>query len=89
MKVIVPINTVPNSTLIQDIIPTKGIIIVYRNQMPYGFVVYSEEDQLFVLQTNTVSPTELCGYTIADLLTNIKNNVSGNISLEYFVTADE
>lgn len=89
MKVIVPTNTVPNSMLIQDVIPSKGIIIVYRDQMPYGFVVYSEEEQLFFLQTDTMSTTGVCGYTISDLLEDIKHNVSGDISLEYFVTADE
>lgn len=89
MKVIVPTNTVPNSILIQDIIPSKGIILVYRDQMPYGFVVYSEEEQLFFLQSDTVNVTGLCGYTIADLLDDIQRNVSGDISLEYFDTADE
>lgn len=89
MKVIVPTNTVPNSILIQDIIPSKGIIIVYKDQMPYGFVVYSEEEQLFFLQTDTISTTGIWGYTISDLLDDIKDNVSGDISLEYFVTADE
>lgn len=57
--------------------------------MPYGFVVYSEEGQLFFLQTDTMSATGICGYTISDLLDDIKDNVSGDISLEYFVTADE
>lgn len=89
MKVIVPTNTVPNSILIQDIIPNKGIIIVYKDQTPYGFVIYSEEEQLFFLQTDTINTTDICGYTISDLLKNIKNNVSGDISLEYFMTADE
>lgn len=90
MKVIVPINTVPNSILIQDIIPSKGIIIVYKNQMPYGFVVYSEEEKLFFLQTTTIpEATKICGYTISDLLTEIKGYVSGNITLEYFETTDE
>lgn len=89
MKVIVPTNTVPNSILIQDIIPYKGIIIVYKDQTPYGFVIYSEEEQLFFLQTDTISTTGICGYTISDLLNDIKNNVSGDISLEYFMTADE
>lgn len=89
MKVIVPTNTVPNSILIQDIIPSKGIIIIYKDQTPYGFVIYSEEEQLFFLQTDTINTTSICGYTISDLLNDIKNNVSGDISLEYFVTADE
>lgn len=89
MKVIVPTNTVPNSILIQDIIPSKGIVIVYKDQMPYGFVVYSEEEQLFFLQTDTMSVTGICGYTISDLLDDIKENVSGDISLEYFVIANE
>lgn len=89
MKVIVPTNTVPNSILIQDIIPYKGIIIVYKDQTPYGFVIYSEEEQLFFLQTDTISTTGICGYTISDLLNDIKNNVSGDISLEYFMTSDE
>lgn len=89
MKVIVPTNTVPNSILIQDIIPSKGIIIVYKDQMPYGFVVYSEEEQLFFLQTDTMNSTGIYGYTISELLDDIKDNVSGDISLEYFVTADE
>ena len=57
--------------------------------MPYGFVVYSEEEQLFFLQTDTMSSTGICGYTISDLLDDIKDNVSGNISLEYFVTTYE
>lgn len=89
MKVIVPTNTVPNSILIQDIIPSKGIIIVYKDQMPYGFVVYSEEEQLFFLQTDIMNSTGIYGYTISELLDDIKDNVSGDISLEYFVTADE
>lgn len=57
--------------------------------MPYSFVVYSEEGQLFFLQTDTMSATGICGYTISDLLDDIKDNVSGDISLEYFVTTDE
>ncbi len=89
MKVIVPTNTVPNSILIQDIIPSKGIIIVHRNQIPYGFVIYSEEKNFFFLQTNTMNSTNLYGYTIADLLSSIQKNVEGNISLEYFITNDE
>lgn len=51
--------------------------------------VYSEEEQLFFLQTDTMSATGICGYTISDLLDDIKRNVSGDISLEYFVTTDE
>lgn len=89
MKVIVPTNTVPNSILIQDIIPSKGIIIVYKDQTPYGFVVYSEEEQLFFLQTDTMSSTDICGYTISDLLSDIKENIGDDISLEYFVTNNE
>lgn len=84
MKVIVPTNTVPNSVLIQNVIPNKGIVIVHKDQVPYGFVVYNEKDQLFYLQTNTISTTDICGYTISDLLDNINEHVSGNISLEYF-----
>lgn len=57
--------------------------------MPYGFVVYSEEEHLFFLQTETTGATGICGYTISDLLVDIKDNVSGDISLEYFETADE
>lgn len=57
--------------------------------MPYGFVVYSEEEQLFFLQTDTMNSTGIYGYTISELLDDIKDNVSGDISLEYFVTADE
>ena len=89
MKVIVPTHTVPNSILIQDIIPSKGIIIVYKDQTPYGFVVYSEEEQLFFLQTDTMSSTDICGYTISDLLSDIKENIGDDISLEYFVTNNE
>lgn len=57
--------------------------------MPYGFVVYNEERQLFFLQTDTMSDTGICGYTISDLLIEIKEYVSGDISLEYFETVDE
>lgn len=89
MKVIVPTNTVPNSILIHDIVPSKGIIIVYRNQIPYGFVVYSKEEELYFLQMKTTGSTGICGYTIADLLKDIQENVEGNISLGYFQTIDE
>lgn len=89
MKVIVPTNTVPNSILIQDIIPSKGIIIVYKNQKPYGFVVFSEKEQLFFLQTNTTEITDIYGYSIPDLLANIKDKISGDILLEYFETTNE
>lgn len=89
MKVIVPTNTVPNSILIQDIIPSKGIVIVYKHQVPWGFIVYSEEEHLFFPQTNTMSSTSLCGYTIADLLSDIQKYAEEDVSLEYFITDHE
>ena len=57
--------------------------------MPYGFVVYSEEEDLYFLQMETVHSTGLCGDTIADLLKDIQRNVEGDISLEYFQTIYE
>lgn len=51
-------------------------------------LITNSSSELF-LQTDTISTTGICGYTISDLLDDIKDNVSGDISLEYFVTADE
>lgn len=84
MKVIIPTNTVPNSILIQDIIPQQGIIIVNRNQQPFGFVVYS--NGLYFLQTNTMETTDFCGYTLPQLLEVIQRSVDGSITMEYFNT---
>lgn len=57
--------------------------------MPFGFVVYSPEKELYFLQTETMHSTSLCEDTIADLLKDIQMNVAGDISLEYFQTIDE
>lgn len=89
MKVIVPTNTIPNSILIQDIDPSQGIVIVYKDQMPYGFVVYNEVYGLYLLQTNTTEPTGLSASTLASLLGIIQKHISGDISLEYFKTENE
>lgn len=87
MKVIVPSNTVPNSILIQDIDPLMGIVIVYKDQLPYGFVTYDEEQNLFLLHHNTMGPSGICGNTLSHLLKVAQKNISGDISLEYFETA--
>lgn len=89
MKVIVPTNTVPNSIFIDDIAPDKGIIIVYKDQIPFGFVIYDPNENLYCLQISTMHSTGFCGYTIKDLLKNIQMEITGDISLEYFQTIDE
>lgn len=88
MKVIVPTNSIPNTILVQDIAPKNGLVLVTRNQLPYGFVTYA--NQLFYLQTSAVSNTNtITGYTLTDLLNNIKKEISGNFALEYFETTNE
>lgn len=85
MKVIIPTNTVPNSILLQDVDPSKGIIIVYKNQVPYGFITYDDINNLYYLQTNTICG-ELSFYaeTISALVNSMKEAISEDIYLEYF-----
>ena len=85
MKVIIPTNTVPNSILLQDVDPSKGIIIVYKNQVPYGFIVYDDMSDLYYLQTNTIcSESSFYAATISALVNSMKEAISEDIYLEYF-----
>ncbi len=84
MKIIIPTNTVPNSILLQDVDPSKGIIIVYKNQVPYGFIVHDDINDLYYLQTNTVCESTLYAATISALVNFMKEAISEDIYLEYF-----
>lgn len=84
MKVIIPTNTVPNSILLQDVDPSRGIIIVYKNQVPYGFITYDDISDVYYLQTNTVCDSTLYAETISALVNSMKEAISEDIYLEYF-----
>lgn len=85
MKVIIPTNTVPNSILLQDIDPSKGIIIVYKNQVPYGFITYDDINDVYYLQTNTICvESSFYAETISALVNSMKEAISEDIYLEYF-----
>lgn len=87
MKVIIPQNNTPNSILVQNINPQNGMIIVNKNNIPFGFVI-KDVDDMFSIQRAIESDAFGNKYfdTLIETLEFAQKNIGGEVTFDYFKT---